>query len=392
MTEQTLLVIACVLAAACLLLLIVLLLRKPAQAERADLTRLDEALRRLEEKTDAIGSLADYNARAMDSLNRSTETRLNNIQARLADDFKYIVDANAQNLERIRRTVDDKLSASLEGKLTESYRQISERLEKMYKSVGEMKSLADNVADIRRVFTNVKLRGTWGETQLSALLEQMLAPNQYRASVKLNPLDNSLVDFAVLLPSKDGETVWLPVDSKFPVEEYQRLIDAGERGDKEAEERARKNLERAVRVQADSIAKKYILPPVTTDFAVMYLPMEGLYAEVLKMPGLSDFLHMRRIMACGPTNFGALLSTLQIGFKTAAIERRSGELRSMLTSFRAEFIKFSELLEKTSKKLQEAQDTIESASKKTHTIGKKLDSFRDPDGSLPQLPPDEQDD
>lgn len=392
MTEQTLLVIACVLAAACLLLLIVLLLRKPAQAERADLTRLDEALRRLEEKTDAIGSLADYNARAMDSLNRSTETRLNNIQARLAEDFKYIVDANAQNLERIRRTVDDKLSASLDGKLTESYRQISERLEKMYKSVGEMKSLADNVADIRRVFTNVKLRGTWGETQLSALLEQMLAPNQYRASVKLNPLDNSLVDFAVLLPSKDGETVWLPVDSKFPVEEYQRLIDAGERGDKEAEERARKNLERAVRVQADSIAKKYILPPVTTDFAVMYLPMEGLYAEVLKMPGLSDFLHMRRIMACGPTNFGALLSTLQIGFKTAAIERRSGELRSMLTSFRAEFIKFSELLEKTSKKLQEAQDTIESASKKTHTIGKKLDSFRDPDGSLPQLPPDEQDD
>ena len=392
MTEQTLLVIACVLAAACLLLLIVLLLRKPAQAERADLTRLDEALRRLEEKTDAIGSLADYNARAMDSLNRSTETRLNNIQARLADDFKYIVDANAQNLERIRRTVDDKLSASLEGKLTESYRQISERLEKMYKSVGEMKSLADNVADIRRVFTNVKLRGTWGETQLSALLEQMLAPNQYRASVKLNPLDNSLVDFAVLLPSKDGETVWLPVDSKFPVEEYQRLIEAGERGDKEAEERARKNLERAVKVQADSIAKKYILPPVTTDFAVMYLPMEGLYAEVLKMPGLSDFLHMRRIMACGPTNFGALLSTLQIGFKTAAIERRSGELRSMLTSFRAEFIKFSELLEKTSKKLQEAQDTIESASKKTHTIGKKLDSFRDPDGSLPQLPPDEQDD
>ena len=392
MNEQTLLVIACVLAAACLLLLIVLLLRKPAQAERADLTRLDEALRRLEEKTDAIGSLADYNARAMDSLNRSTETRLNNIQARLADDFKYIVDANAQNLERIRRTVDDKLSASLDGKLTESYRQISERLEKMYKSVGEMKSLADNVADIRRVFTNVKLRGTWGETQLSALLEQMLAPNQYRASVKLNPLDNSLVDFAVLLPSKDGETVWLPVDSKFPVEEYQRLIDAGERGDKEAEERARKNLERAVKVQADSIAKKYILPPVTTDFAVMYLPMEGLYAEVLKMPGLSDFLHMRRIMACGPTNFGALLSTLQIGFKTAAIERRSGELRSMLTSFRAEFIKFSELLEKTSKKLQEAQDTIESASKKTHTIGKKLDSFRDPDGSLPQLPPDEQDD
>ena len=391
MTEQTLLVILCILAAVCLLLLVVLLLRKPAQSAATDLTRLEEGLRRLEEKTDAIGSMSDFNARAMENLSRATENRLNNIQSRLAEDFKYIVDANAHNLERIRRTVDDKLSASLDGKLTESYRQISERLEKMYRSVGEMKGLADNVADIRRVFTNVKLRGTWGETQLDALLGQMLAPNQYRASVKLNSLDNSLVDFAIFLPAKDGETVCLPVDSKFPVEEYQRLVEAGERGDKEAEERARKNLERAVKVQADSIAKKYILPPVTTDFAVMYLPMEALYAEVLKMPGLSDFLQMRRVMVCGPTNFGALLSTLQIGFKTAAIERRSGELRTMLTSFRAEFIKFSELLEKTSKKLQEAQDTIESASKKTHTIGRKLDSFRDPDTPA-QLPPDGEDD
>ena len=155
----------------------------------------------------------------MENLNRATETRLNNIQTRLADDFKYIVDANAQNLERIRRTVDDKLTSSLDGKLSESYARISERLEKMYQSVGEMKSLADNVSDIKRVVTNVKLRGTWGEAQLNTLLEQMLAPEQYRANVKLNPLDNTLVDFAVILPSKDGERVYLPIDSKFPVEE-----------------------------------------------------------------------------------------------------------------------------------------------------------------------------
>ena len=296
------------------------------------------------------------------------------------------METNAQNLERIRRTVDDKLTNSIDGKLSDSFVRISERLEKMYQSVGEMKGLSANVADIKRVFTNVKLRGTWGEAQLDAVLEQMLAPEQYRRSVKLNPLDNSLVDFAIVLPAKDGE-MFLPVDSKFPVEEFERLVDASERGDKEGEERARKNLERAVKLQADSIAKKYILPPLTTDFAVMYLPSEGLYAEIMRTNGLSDWLRMRRVLACGPTNFGALLSTLQTGFRTAAIEKRSGELRLMLDSFRADFAKFAELLEKTRKKLQEAQDTVESAEKRTGTIGRKLDSFRSVGG---MLPPDEE--
>ena len=381
MTEA-LLIISIILSALCLILLAVLLLKK----KREDGGATAEKIRRLEEKTDAVGKIADYNARVLESLNRSTEARLTGIQNRLSDDIKYIVETNAQNLERIRRTVDDKLTNSIDGKLSDSFARISERLEKMYQSVGEMKGLSANVADIKRVFTNVKLRGTWGEAQLDAVLEQMLAPEQYRRSVKLNPLDNSLVDFAIVLPAKDGE-MFLPVDSKFPVEEFERLVDASERGDKEGEERARKNLERAVKLQADSIAKKYILPPLTTDFAVMYLPSEGLYAEIMRTNGLSDWLRMRRVLACGPTNFGALLSTLQTGFRTAAIEKRSGELRLMLDSFRADFAKFAELLEKTRKKLQEAQDTVESAEKRTGTIGRKLDSFRSVGG---MLPPDEE--
>lgn len=377
MTE-VLLTISIILSALCLVLIILLLLRKRKDGD----AQTAERLHRLEEKTDSVGKIADYNARVLETLNRSTEARLANIQNRLADDIKYIVDANAQNLERIRRTVDDKLTSSIDGKLSDSFARITERLEKMYESVGEMKGISAGVADIKRVFSNVKLRGTWGEAQLDAILEQMLAPEQYRRSVRLNPLDNSLVDFAIVLPAKDGE-MYLPVDSKFPVEEFERLVAASERGDKESEERARKNLERAVKLQADSIVKKYVLPPLTTDFAVMYLPSEGLYAEVVRTPGLSDWLRARRVLACGPTNFGALLSTLQTGFRTAAIEKRSGELRIMLDSFRADFAKFAELLEKTRKKLQEAQDTVESAEKRTGTIGRKLDSFRSIGGTLP---------
>ena len=380
--SDILITVCIILSAICLILLIALLLKKKKQGDGATLEKIKE----LEGKLDAVGKLADYNARTLERVERSTEGRLVNIQNRLTDDIKYVVDVNAQNLERIRRTVDEKLTTSIDGKLSDSFARITERLEKMYESVGEMKGLSSSVADIRRVFTNVKLRGTWGEAQLDALLEQMLAPEQYRRSVKLNPLDNSLVDFAIVLPAKDGE-MYLPVDSKFPVEEFERLVSASERGDKENEERARRNLERAVKLQADSIAKKYILPPVTTDFAVMYLPSEGLYAEVVRTDGLMDWLRTRRILAVGPTNLGALLSTLQTGFRTAAIEKRSGELRIMLDSFRADFAKFAELLEKTRKKLQEAQDTVESAEKRTGTIGKKLDSFRSVGGFLP---PDEE--
>ena len=381
--QTALLAVAVLLSALCLVLLI-LLWRRGMHASRTDMGAPDaETLRRIEQKTDDCLKLSDYTARTADNLNRVTEARLNNIQSRLAEDIKYIVEANAHNLDRIRRTVDEKLTSSLDGKLSDSYARITERLEKMYESVGAMKSVSDNVADIKRVFSNVKLRGTWGEAQLETLLDQMLAPEQYARSVKLNPLDNTLVDFAVSLPSRDGGTVLLPVDSKFPVEEFDRLCESSERGDRESCDRARKNLERAVKAQADSISKKYVLPPRTTDFAVMYLPSEGLYAEVMRTTGLDDYLRARRIIPCGPTNFGALLSTLQTGFRTAAIEKRSGELRQMLEAFRADFVKFAELLERTRKKLQEAQDSVESAEKRTGTIGRRLDSFRSVSGELP---------
>lgn len=308
----------------------------------------------------------------LEALNASTERRLAEIQRVVMGEIKYMTEQNAHNLEQIRQTVDEKLSSTLENRLNKSYSIINERLEAVYKGIGEVQQLAGSVADIKKVFTNVKLRGTWGEVQLSALLEQMLSPQQYRANVRINPLDNSVVEYAILLPSKEGETVYLPIDSKFPIEEYRRLIDASDSGDKDAAERAGKNLERALKLQADTIAKKYILPPITADFAVMFLPLEGLYAESLKMPGLAEYFANRRIMACGPTNLGALLTTLQIGYKTAAIEKRSGELWELLSAFRHEFRNFVQILEKAQKKLQEAQDTIENAAKKTRTIDKKL--------------------
>lgn len=370
---EPLLIIDLILTGICLLVLVVLLLRRGQNGAGAN-GDTEREIRALGDKIDKLGNVADYTTRRVGELNDRTEYRLNMIQKQLNDDIKYMSQANAENLEIIRRTVDEKLSSTLEGKLGKSYSLINERLEAVYKGLGEVRGLAQSVGDIKKVFTNVKLRGTWGETQLDALLAQMLSPEQYAASVRLNPLSGAMVDFAVKIPSKDEELVWLPIDSKFPVEEYQRLIDASDAFDKAAEERALKNLERAVRLQAESIAEKYILPPTTTDFAVMYLPLEGLYAELLKMSDLSEFLYRKRIMACGPTNLGALLSTVQTGFKTAAIEKRSGELWQLLNTFRYEFAKFSDILEKTQKKLQEAQDSIDSAAKKTRTISRKLNA------------------
>ncbi len=382
--ETILAIISIILNVVCIVMLVALFFRKNTGGA-GDNKETRDALRRLEQKTENIGALAEYNARTTENLSRSTEARLVSVQNRLTDDIKYIVETNANHLEIIRRTVDEKLTSSLDGRLSESYARISERLENMYRSVGEMKMLSDNVADIKRVFTNVKLRGTWGEEQLDSLLEQMLAPDQYRRNVKLNPLDNTLVDFAILLPAKDGNC-FLPVDSKFPVECFERLCEASERGDRDGEERARKELERTVKMQAEAIARKYIVPPATTDFAVMYLPSEALYAEVLKTAGLSDFLRLRRVTVCGPTNFAALLSTLQTGFRTAAIEKRSGELSKMLEQFRVDFAKFAEGLEKTKRKLQEAQDSVDSASKRTSVIGRQLDSFRAVTPEPPAIP------
>ena len=305
---------------------------------------------------------------------QAQEARINDHKKKLDDDLKYIGETTAKSVESIRLSVEEKLSATLEGKLSKSYTVISEQLEKVYRGIGEVNSLASNVTDIKKLFSNVKLRGTWGEVQLGTLLSQMLAPNQYASSVKVDPRSDGMVDFAVRLPSRDERTVWLPIDSKFPIEEYTRLVDAT---DKAAATAALKNLAQAVKLQADSIASKYIFPPSTTDFAVMYLPLEGLYAEITKLPELDGYLRKRRVLACGPTNLSALLSTLQTGFKTIAIEKRSGELWQLLSAFKVQFDKFAAILEKTGKKLQEAQNTIEEAGKRTRTISNKLRSVAD---------------
>ena len=378
MTEKTLLVLCLILLIACALMLLVLLFRKKTGGQAAN----DGGMDALKEKIDKLGTISDYTNQSISSLANMTEYRLNNIQKSVGDQLRYVAENNQKNLDEIRRTVDEKLSYTLENKLTESYSVIQGRLEAVYRGIGEVRNLAESVSDIKKVFSNVKLRGTWGETQLGALLSQMLAPNQFAASVKLNPISDSMVDFAVILPDKNGETVYLPIDSKFPIEEYQRLIEASNTYNKEAEDKAMKNLARAVKLQADSIAQKYILPPRTTDFAVMYLPLESLYAEVLKLPDLNEFLSLRRIVLCGPTNLSALLSTLQTGFKVAAIEKQSQELWQLLSVFKHEFGKFTDVLDKTQKKLQEAQDAIEGAAGRTRIIAKKLKNV---DSGLPSL-------
>ncbi len=322
---------------------------------------------------------------AMENLSAVTEKRLTELQRSVGGEIRYMNEQNAKNLENIRQTVDEKMTSTLENRLNKSYSIINERLEAVYKGLGEVQQLAGSVADIKKVFSNVKLRGTWGEVQLSALLEQMLSPAQYRANVKIDPLENSVVEYAVVLPSRTDETVLLPIDSKFPIEEYRRLTEASDSLDREGTDRALKNLERALKLQADTIAKKYIRPPLTADFAIMFLPLEGLYAESIKMPHLAEYLAARHIMACGPSTLGALLTTLQIGYKTAAIEKRSGELWELLAAFKHEFRNFVLILEKTQKKLQEAQDTIESAAKKTRTIERKLKNVSEISGERADL-------
>ena len=305
---------------------------------------------------------------------QAQEARIADMRNKMDADLKYISETTAASVEKIRLSVEDKLSSTLDARLSKSYSVINEQLEKVYKGIGEVNTLAANVTDIKKLFSNVKLRGTWGEVQLGTLLSQMLAPNQYSSSVKVDDRSDGMVDFAVRLPSRDERTVWLPIDSKFPIEEYTRLIDATDKTEAAA---ALKKLAQAVKLQADSIASKYIFPPSTTDFAVMYLPLEGLYAKITKLPELDAYLRKRRVLACGPTNLSALLSTLQTGFKTVAIEKRSGELWQLLSAFKVQFDKFAAILEKTGKKLQEAQNTIEEAGRRTRTISNKLRTVAD---------------
>lgn len=281
---------------------------------------------------------------------------------------------NAARLEEMRRTVDEKLHATLEQRLGESFKLVSERLEQVHKGLGEMQTLAGSVGDLKRVMTNVKTRGTWGEMQLGAIIENVLTAEQYARNVKTVPGSDELVEFAIRLPGKSHEApVWLPVDSKYPVEHYQRLMDAQEEADRAAIQAAGNAFENSIRLEAKKIHAKYVAPPYTTDFAVLYLPTEGLFAEVMRRPGLVEAVQNEaRVMITGPANFAAMLSSLQMGFKTLAIEKRSSEVWGVLGQVKTEFAKFGDAVEATRKSIDAAAKKFEQVDVRTRAIQKKL--------------------
>ena len=281
-------------------------------------------------------------------------------------------------LEKIRETVDSQLQSTLETKLSQSFKLVSERLELVHRGLGEMQALAGSVGDLKKILSNVKVRGTLGEIQLGNIIDQILDSSQYERNVRIKPHTQEQVEFAIKIPSKnskDNEFIYLPIDSKFPIESYQRLIDAQEKAEAEEVARFSKELENSIRQNAKTIKEKYIDPPKTTDFAIMFLPSEGLYAEVLKIPGLFESVQREyKVIIAGPTTVVAMLNTISLGFKTLAIEKRTSEVWELLSAVKTEFSRFAEILEKVKKKLSEAQDTIDTATRKTRTIERKLKS------------------
>ena len=308
----------------------------------------------------------------LESILKSNEDRLARASSLIDTGLTKLQQDNEKKLEQMRQTVDEKLNVTLEKRLAESFNIINNRLQSVYEGLGEMKNLATGVGDLKKVLSNVKTRGVWGEVSLGNLLEQMLSPDQFSAQVAIKD-NGERVDFAIHLPGKNDETVLLPVDAKFPIEDYQRLIEASDSGNSEMVETSLKNIEKRIKDEAKKIHEKYISLPKTTDFAVMYLAIEGLYAEVLRRPGLAEGLQRDyKVVVCGPTTLSALLNSLQLGFKTLSIEKRSSEIWQLLGVFKQEFGKFVDLLAKTQKKLSEASSSIEFATKKSRTIERKL--------------------
>ena len=312
-------------------------------------------------------------SKRVDELTTRNEQRIEKLTIDVNNSLNNIRQENEKQLEKMRETVDEKLNNSLSQRLNDSFSKIQQSLESVNLGLGEMRTLATGVGDLKKVLSNVKIRGGWGEVMLSTLLEQMLAPNQYMAQVQIKKNSKERVDFAVIMPGKDGHEILLPIDSKFPLEDYTRLLDASDTLNKELIEKCQKQLIKRIKEEAKSIKEKYINVPETTDFAVMFLPIEGLYAEVVRDVELMDTLQNQyKIVVCGPTTLAALLNSLQLGFKTLYIEKRSSELWQVLSTFKQEFEKFVQLLLKTQNKLGEANSTIELATKSSKKIAKKL--------------------
>jgi len=321
-----------------------------------------------------LDSLKNDIQQQLGGLAQSSQVHAEQLRGTLNERLATIQSDNAARLEEMRRTVDEKLHATLEQRLGESFKLVSDRLEQVHKGLGEMQTLAGSVGDLKRVMTNVKTRGTWGELQLGAIIENVLTPEQYARNVKTVPGSDDMVEFAIRLPGRSDETpVWLPIDAKYPVEQYQRLLDAQDAADKAAIASAGNAFEASIKFEARKIHGKYVSPPHTTDFAVLYLPTEGLFAEVMRRPGLVEAVQNGcRVMVTGPANLAAMLSSLQMGFKTLAIEKRSSEVWAVLGQVKTEFAKFGEVVDATRKSIDAAAKRFEQVGVRTRAIQRQL--------------------
>ena len=348
------------------------LVQQAAEATRTQNTQIDAFGQQLAllQKT-----LSDTLTLQLSSLSESNARRMSEVRATLEAQLAQLQQTNIAKLDEMRATVDEKLQTTLHARLGESFKQVADRLEQVHKGLGEMQTLAAGVGDLKHLLTNVKTRGMFGEAQLAALLEQVFVPDQYAAQVATRPGSKNVVDFAIRLPGKSdsGEPLWLPIDAKFPNEDYERLLDAQQRADAVAAEGAAKALEVRIRLEAKSIAEKYIEPPYTTDFAILFLPTEGLYAEVLRRPGLMEALQREhRITLAGPTTLLAMLSSLQMGFRTLALEKRSSEVWQVLGAVKTEFGKFGDVLAKVKSQTETVLNTLSSAEVRSRAMGRVL--------------------
>jgi DNA recombination protein RmuC len=334
-----------------------------AQQERTELSQL-------------MKSFEDSMQMRLSELTLSSEKKIESVRLIIDEKLKQIQDDNTRQLDRMRETVDEKLQSTLEKRLGESFKQVSERLELVHQGLGDMRNLAAGVGDLKKVLTNVKSRGTWGEVQLGALLEEILSPEQYLKNVKINENTSDFVEFAIKLPGQGdspADSVLIPVDAKFPIEDYQRLLDAQERADVVAADEAIRQLEASVKKAAKDISQKYLSPPKTTDFGIMFLPSEGLYAEVIRRTALISLLQREyHIVVSGPSTFAAFLNSLQMGFRTLAIQKRSGEVWKVLGEVKTAFGKFGDSLDAVRKRLEQAANSVDDAQKKTRTLSGKL--------------------
>lgn len=346
--------------------------RQSAEATRTQNTQIDAFSQQL---TLMQKTLADTLASQLQSLSEANARRMAEVRGTLETQLAAMQQTNAAKLEEMRQTVDEKLQTTLEARLGESFKQVAERLEQVHHGLGQMQTLAQGVGDLQRVLTNVKTRGMFGEVQLEALLEQVLTPEQYARQVETKPRSNQRVDFAIRFPgrSSDGAPVWLPIDAKFPREDYERLLDAHERADAAGVESAGKALEVRIREEAKSICEYYLCPPHTTDFAILFLPIESLYAEVLRRPGLMDRIQRdHRVTLAGPTTLLAMLNSLHMGFRTLALEQQASEVWKVLGAVKTEFEKYGEWVARIKEQVQKAADTVDKAETRTKMMRRAL--------------------